>query len=420
MLPVGTSITCASGETVTIESAFTPGGQGCAYAVRRRRTGSLGVLKLFHDHFDRAETQRRLEFLIAQNLGKRCPVLVAPRDLVVGPSGVGYVSDLFPGKPLEEVLSNDGLTIFHTLTLAVALAHAMQILDGLGIAHGDIHGSNVLVANTGDTLRAGIIDFDNFAAPSLPPPPMVGQILYISPELRQALLSKRPAVPNLRSDRFAFGVLMHEVVLLLHPAGGADATPEMFEKAMMSGWVHDPARANRPKSAGGVPREAINADLQRLFRRSLSPEPSERPSASTWEETLLTALKTVHICDRCSMPFLVDPSKTSCPACGAVFPDWLLRLRDGRTIQIGEAAVPVGRALLGGSMKVSGTHAVFRKIGPDLLVDSCGRNGTWRGNGRGWVRLPERVPILLSVGDQLRLGDVEILVAISMNRRVVA
>jgi len=410
VLPVGTSITCASGEIVIIERAFTAGGQGCAYAVRRKRTNSPAVLKLFHDRFDRAETQRRLEFLIAQDLGKLCPVLVAPRDLVVGPAGIGYVSDLFPGEALETVLSRDNLTIFHTLTLAVALAHATRALHARGIAHGDIHGSNVLIANTGGTLRAGIIDFDNFAAPSLPPPPMVGQILYISPELRHALHSGLPAIPDLRSDRFAFGVLMHEVVLLLHPAGGADATPEMFEKAMMNGWVHDPARSNRPRTAGGVPREAINADLQRLFRLSLSPDPNERPSAETWETTLLAALKAVHICDRCSMPFLVDPSKTACPTCGGVFPDWLLRLQNGRAIPIGEAAVPVGRAHLGGSTKVSVTHAVFRKIGPDLLVDSCGLNGTSRRNGHGWVRLPDRTPILLSPGDRLRLGDVEVVV----------
>jgi hypothetical protein len=184
----------------------------------------------------------------------------------------------------------------------------------------------------------------------------------------------------------------------------------MFEQAMMGGWVHDPARANRPKSPGGVPREAINADLQRLFRLSLSPDPDQRPSTGTWEKALLAALKTVHICDNCSMPFLVDPSKTACPACGGSFPDWVLRLRDGRAIPIDEASVRVGRAHLGGSPKVSGTHAVFRKIGPDLLVESFGRNGTWRMNGRGWVRLPDRTPVILSAGDHLRLGDSEVVI----------
>jgi serine/threonine protein kinase len=408
MLAVGTVVACASGDTVTVERAFTPGGQGCAYAVRRSRTKAPAVLKLFHDRFDRVETQRRLEYLIAQRLSKLCPVLVGPRDLVVGPAGVGYVADLFPGEPLEDVLARPGLTIFHTLTLAVAIAHAIEALHARGIAHGDLHGSNVLVSTVGDTLQPGIIDFDNFAAPGVPPPPMVGQILYIAPELRAALRDGRPAIPDLRSDRFAFGVLMHEVVLLLHPAGGADATPEMFEEAMMNGWVHDPARAGRPKSAGGVPREAINADLQRLFRLSLNPNPDERPSVGSWKVALLAALKTVHLCDACTMPFLVDPSKTACPSCGARFPAWVLRLGDGKAIPITEAAVHVGRALLGGSQKVSGSHAVFRKIGPDLIVESFGRNGTWRLNGHGWVRLPDRSPILLSAGDRLRLGDVTV------------
>jgi hypothetical protein len=106
VLAAGTVIKCASGESVTIVKTFTPGGQGCAYLVRRTRSGTPGVLKLFHDRFDRAETQRRLEYLIAQRLHRLCPVLIGPRDLVVGPSGVGYVAELFPGEPLEEVLSH--------------------------------------------------------------------------------------------------------------------------------------------------------------------------------------------------------------------------------------------------------------------------------------------------------------------------
>ena len=96
------------------------------------------------------------------------------------------------------------------------------------------------------------------------------------------------------------------------------------------------------------------------------------------------------------------------PSCGAGFPTWFLRLGDGRAIPITEAAVKVGRTLLGGSMKISGNHAVFRKIGPDLLLESFGRNGTWRRNGQGWIRLPDRSPILLATGDRLRLGDAEV------------
>lgn len=108
------------------------------------------------------------------------------------------------------------------------------------------------------------------------------------------------------------------------------------------------------------------------------------------------------------MPFLVDPSKTACPACGGSFPDWILRLRDGRAIPIDEASISVGRTQLGGSRKVSDTHAAFRKIGPDLLVESFGQNGTWRRTRHEWVRLPDRSPVILFVGDRLLLGDVEV------------
>lgn len=416
MLAVGQKLRCASGRTVQIERAFPAGGQGCAYAVQDSK-GAPGVVKLFHARFDRAETQRRLEHLIAQRLERACPVLVPPRDLVVEPAGVGYLAELFPGEPLEEFLGRSTTTLIDSLTLAVALAHAFAVLHARGIAHGDIHGSNVLVRRVGEALETAVIDFDNFAAAGVSPPPMVGQLLYLAPELRQALAASRPAVPDDRSDRFALGVLMHEVVLLLHPASGADATPELFERAMTSGWIHDPARAGRPHGAGGVPPQVLNPDLQRLFRTSLSQDPAERPSAAAWERALLRALRSIHVCDRCTMPFLVDTSKTACPACAAAFDDYDLRLLDGRRIPVGGAAVPVGRALLGGSNKVSGTHAIFRKIGPELFVESLGRNGTFRSSGSAWVRLPDRMPILLFPGDRLRLGDVEVVVAIAAKVR---
>ncbi len=416
MLAVGQTLRCASGRRVTIDRTFPAGGQGCAYAVRDAK-GAPGVVKLFHARFDRAETQRRLEHLIAQRLERACPVLVPPRDLVIEGAGIGYFAELFPGEPLEEYLQRSTTTLVDSLTLAVALAHAFAVLHARGIAHGDIHGSNVLVRSVGEALEAGIIDFDNFAAAGVSPPPMVGQLLYLAPELRKALAAGRPAVPDERSDRFALGVLMHEVVLLLHPATGADATPELFERAMTSGWIHDPARAGRPHGTGGVPPQVLNPDLQRLFRTSLSLDPGERPSAATWELALLDALRTIHVCDRCTMPFLVDASKTACPACAVAFDDYELRLADGRRIPVGAAAVPVGRSLLGGSTKVSGTHAVFRKIGPELFVESLGRNGTARSSGAGWVRLPDRTLILLFPGDRLRLGDVEVAVAVAAKVR---
>src|SRR5437016_3293333 len=123
MLPAGQTLRCASGRNVRIERAFPPGGQGCAYEVRDA-AGVPGVVKLFHARFDRAETQRRLEHLIAQRLERACPVLVPPRDLVVEPAGVGYLADLFPGEPLEDFLANSTTTLIDNLTLAIALAHA--------------------------------------------------------------------------------------------------------------------------------------------------------------------------------------------------------------------------------------------------------------------------------------------------------
>jgi DNA-binding helix-hairpin-helix protein with protein kinase domain len=278
------------------------------------------------------------------------------------------------------------------------------------IAHGDLHAENLIIDHIGSVFQLHVIDFDNFNAPGVPRPPMVGQNLYLAPELRAALAKGKHAIPDLYTDRFALGVLMHEIILLRHVAAGADENEADFEKAMCSGrWLQDPAATDRPKgSSGGYPVEVLNADLGRLFRSALSLSPPKRPSPMDWESELGRAINSVYCCPYCGGPCLVDVSKVKCPLCDRAFPALIAVVNRRTSIDLSGGATPIGRKDLGGSMKVSSRHAVFRRVGGETWIESFGSNGTYRWNGSGWTRLPDRKPVIVQSGDRLRIADVEV------------
>jgi hypothetical protein len=239
---------------------------------------------------------------------------------------------------------------------------------------------------------------------------MVGQNLYLAPELRESLANKRPAVPDIFTDRFSLGVLMHEITLMRHVAAGADESEVEFQKAMCSGrWLQDPAASDRlAGNQGGYPVEVLNADLARLFRCALSLNPAERPAPDTWQVQLASAFESVYCCPNCGCPCVVDVSKTACPLCRRPFPHLNLHISSiGRSISLMDGATVVGRVEVGGSMKTSSRHAIFRRIGPETWIEPRGTNGTYRWNGSGWTKLPDRRPLLVQNGDRLRFADVE-------------
>lgn len=411
MMLTGKAFKSDSGRRIRVESLIKAGGQGEAYLVTERKSGQKGVLKSFHQRFANRDTVARLRFLMGEDLPGACPVIFAPVDLVLKRNMVAHYTPFAVGDALEEFLVNPELTFIEAMQLAITLAHAVATLHRRGIAHGDLHAENLIVEHVGTVYRLHLIDLDNFSVSGLPNPPCVGHNLYMAPELREALGRGKDAVPSVQTDLFALGVLMHEIILLRHLCAGSDATEEEFQKAMCSGrWIQDPAAADRPTgSLGGYPVEVLNADLARLFRSAVSLDAASRPSAETWEAELGRAFNAIYCCPNCGGPCVVDVSKTMCPLCRNPFPH--LRITVSATmesIQVTSGATVLGRSDLGGSPKASSRHAVFRRVGPETWMESYGSNGSYRWNGSGWVRLPDRRPILVKSGDLLRLADVEV------------
>jgi serine/threonine protein kinase len=403
MFGPGDVVELDSGKKIRLEGVLAPGGQGTAYTATDLGSGQQGVFKVFHS--PTSDTVTRLRYLVGLKLQASCPVLIPPIDMFSRNGLVGTYAPLASGQILEEFLVHSA-TLVDNLQLGVALARAIQVLHEHQVVHGDLHAGNLIVRRDGSVLKAFLIDLDNFKAAGVPEPPCVGHELYMAPELRLALANHRPAVPDECSERYSLGVMLHEILLALHPASGADKDQHEFYNAMLSGWMHDPARADRIRNAvGGLPIEVLNANLMRMFRRSLSRDRIGRPTAADWVSELSRALTLVFVCPRCGGPCLIDASKTVCPFERQPFPQLKLLGAFGE-ITLQEAAMMVGRSNLGGSFNVSARHAILRRHGPEYLLESVGQNGTQRW-ANGWIRLPDRQPVLIQKGDRLKFADVD-------------
>lgn len=379
-----TKILCSdSGVRIRQEDVIRAGGQGTAYWATDMATGEKGVLKLFSPLFSTPAAAARTRFLVSQNLPEVCVSLNAPIECFTRRGIVGHYARTAPGITLEQFLAEPNATLVGALQVGAALAQSVALLHDLDIAHGDLHSDNVFVEREGSVWRVALIDFDNYSAAGQEAPPCIGHDLYMAPELRMKLKERKPGSPNLETDRYALGVLMHEVVLGLHLSAGADSDADLFEQAMCSGrWIHDPAAPNRPSEVvGGYPVEILNTQLCRLFRRSVSLMPDARPDAVSWREALVEAMRAVYICPHCSGPCIADAGKHTCPFCKQPYPVLELVTNIATRIRLDAAAVVVGRAQIHGSQKVSSLHAVFRRIGPETFIEPLGSNGTFRWNG---------------------------------------
>lgn len=235
MIQRGKTVRSDSGRRIRVDGFIKSGGQAEAYLATEASSAEKGVLKVFHKRFANGDTVKRLRFLVGQDLQSACPVLCAPIDPLTKPDMVGHYAPWADGYSLEEYLTNPNGTFMEGIQLAITLAHGVDVMHRRHIARGDLHADNVIINRRGSVFKVHLIDLDNFNAPGVPGPPMVGQNLYLAPEQREALANNEPAIPNIHTDRFALGILMHEIILLRHVTAGADSSEAEFKRAMCSG-----------------------------------------------------------------------------------------------------------------------------------------------------------------------------------------
>jgi serine/threonine protein kinase len=393
------------GRSYAIECKLSEGAQGQTFLVRRRNDGQRAVLKLFGKAFRNDATRRRIARLVKRRLSEISPLLCAPVAMVDGAIGLGHVAPHAAGASLDSYLEAPTGSFLDHLIAAAAIAAELAVLENFGIGHGDLQAGNVIVEHRDGLLRARLIDFDNLIDPEFGCP-CAGHPTYYAPEIRQAVAERRPARPDLASDRYAIGVLMHELLLARHPAARFVEDPATFDRAMRANrWSDDPAGSGARADDGGFRAEALDPPLLNLLRRALAGPRVDRPAAIEWFTALRRACDNVYVCRHCRYPCVVDGGKFSCVQCHKLFPAWRLTA-NGRTVAtVQRGAVTIGRDDLGGDPRVSRRHAVLRRSGPDVLLEP--RGPTYRVEAKGLTALAANREHRLSPGERIMFGSVE-------------
>jgi serine/threonine-protein kinase len=237
------------------------GGMGQVYRARDARLGREVAIKVLPSSGHREQALQRfaVEARAAGSISH--PNILAVYDVGTYEGGPYLVFELLKGQTLRAVLGGRPLPLGKALDLAVQLAQGLSAAHDHGIVHRDLKPENLFVTSEG---RLKILDFgiarlvaegavaEHFATLT---GSVIGTVGYMSPE------QVRGERADHRSDLFAFGLILHEML-----------TGELaFKRESAAETGNAILNEEPPKLPENVPPE-----LARLVRRCLEKKPQDR------------------------------------------------------------------------------------------------------------------------------------------------
>jgi Tol biopolymer transport system component/tRNA A-37 threonylcarbamoyl transferase component Bud32 len=247
---------------------------GEVYRARDTRLGREVAIKVLPAE-RLSDEQRRARFVQEARAASALnhPHIVTIYDIASAEGTEFIVMELVPGKTLDALIPRHGMRLGEVLRIAIPLADALAAAHGAGIVHRDLKPANVMVTPEGvvKVLDFGLAKLtqaeegapedattlDARAKPSHPGT-VAGTPAYMSPE--QASGRKVDA----RSDVFAFGAVLYEMVTGRRPFGGG-STAEMLASLLKE----------QPKPPSEVVPD-VPKELERIILHCLRKEPARR------------------------------------------------------------------------------------------------------------------------------------------------
>ncbi|MEW6747795.1 MAG: FG-GAP-like repeat-containing protein [Planctomycetota bacterium] len=162
--------------------------------------------------------------------------------------------ELLKGHTLKDRLQGGPMPVSTAIAIGVDICCGVHAIHGAGLIHRDIKPANIFL---GALDRAKILDFGIGIVDSVEHHGVAGSPAYMSPE--QAF--GRPL--DRRSDVYAIGVVLHEMLAGSRPVGPPLASPEVA----LSAPEREDLRRVRPD---------LSAELAGVVRRALEPDPGRR------------------------------------------------------------------------------------------------------------------------------------------------
>ena len=253
------------------------GGMGAVYRARDVELGREVAIKLVHAKRGSLGLVRFSREVRALALLSH-PNVVAIHDAAMHRGTAYLVMELVTGVTLRHVLLRERrLTIPRALRLARQIAEALDAAHARGIVHRDLKPENVIVMENG---HVKVLDFGLAQLSALGTEPtehratLTGAVLgtphYMSPE------QVRGTKATARSDVFAFGALLYEILLGRRPFGTGTAA-ETYARILHG----EPDAVRQPSES------TLRGKLLRVALQCMHKDPRERYASGA---ELLTAL----------------------------------------------------------------------------------------------------------------------------------
>lgn len=260
-----------------IESELGRGGMGVVYQARDLRLDRRVAVKAIRAGVaPAAEARQRFTFEARAAARLRHPYICQVYELLEADGEPLIVMELLEGESLQGRLARGRLPIEEAVRIAAEAAEALREAHHHGILHRDIKPSNLFLTRSG---HVKLMDFGVARLMDAVPPPaglplpaapapagsssgsgLVGTVGYMAPELA----SGEPA--DARSDVFALGVVLYEMLCGVHPYAAPGLVPylqRLFEGAP------PPVARFRPEA---------DQWLGALVARMLATDPADRPA----------------------------------------------------------------------------------------------------------------------------------------------
>jgi tRNA A-37 threonylcarbamoyl transferase component Bud32 len=249
-----------------IERIIGRGGMGVVYLAQDTRLHRLVALKSLPPHLfrdDRMRARLRQEARAAAALSH--PSIATIYALEEIGDQIFIASEYLEGRTLRAELAAGPLGEARALDIARAVAAALQAAHDRGIVHRDLKPENIMVCGNGGVkiLDFGLAQFD-VAAEDLAsvtrltePGVVAGTPPYMAPE---QLLGKPTSA---RTDQFAFGVILYEMLTGRHPFGSSGLPATIAN--ILAAYPEKPA---------------IDNGLWSIINRTLEKNPDDRFSST--------------------------------------------------------------------------------------------------------------------------------------------
>ncbi len=207
----------------TVIAPLGAGGMGQVYKARDTRLDREVAIKVLRPHLaDNPDHRERFEREARAISRLNHPHICTLHDIGHEGSTTFLVMELLEGETLDARLARGSLPLDRALALAIEIAEALDRAHTQGIVHRDLKPANVMLTQSG----AKLLDFGlaKLAAPQAAVggfsmqqtaavgPPLTGQgsilgtLQYMAPEQLEGLEA------DARTDLFAFGALLYEMV----------------------------------------------------------------------------------------------------------------------------------------------------------------------------------------------------------------